>query len=171
MQSFDGSQRGVRRCQQLQGVHSIRRRSRQCLLRRVNGGLSLIQRGLLESLDCPATHNISFIITIFIITIIYRCTTTIQPCIFYLPGCCTVILKVEVATPNHLLADQANSEPMLPLSFILCSSSHAQLQQLHNLHRSLHLSCIYHPRCHVMTCLLFIKICIHTLFSLHPSSC
>jgi len=45
--------------------------------KKVNGGLLLIQHGLLESLDCPATHNISFIITIFIITIIYRCTTTI----------------------------------------------------------------------------------------------
>ena len=29
------------------------------------------------------------------------------------PHCCTVILKVEVVTLNHLLADQANSEPML----------------------------------------------------------
>src|SRR5258707_9901176 len=82
------------------------------------------------------------------------------------PCCCTVILKVEVVTPNHLLVDQANSEPVLPLSFILCSSSHTQLQLLHNLCCSLHLSCIYHPRCHMMTCLLFIKICIHILFSL-----
>src|SRR5258708_36975339 len=35
-----------------------------------------------------------------------------------------------------------------------------------SLHHSLHLSCIYHPRCHVMTCLLFIMICICALFSL-----
>src|SRR5258708_38939477 len=83
MQSFDGLQHGVRRCQQLQGILSTRRRSRYCLLRRVNGGLSLIQHGLLESLDCPATHNISFIITIFIITIIYRCKLPFS-CVYYI---------------------------------------------------------------------------------------
>src|SRR5260221_437375 len=72
------------------------------------------------------------------------------------PCCCTMILKAEVVTPNHLH----------PVFFIPCPVT---IVTIHSANSTIVYSGFIIQGVHVMTCLLFIKICIHAFFSLSSS--
>jgi len=134
----------------------------------------LIQHGLLETLDCPVTCNISFIITI-LITVLPLFTDVQLPFshVYYI----SLLLyndsesgsgdtQSSSCRSSQLRAHAPSILHLHPVFFIPCPVT---IVTIHSANSTIVHSGSIIQGVHVMTCLLFIKICIHAFFSLSSS--